>query len=70
MKILGSHINEERVKKGLSIEKLAELSLVTPRFLYDVENGQKGISLETFIRIKSAINCSADCLLDGCEKEL
>ncbi|MDR0920336.1 MAG: helix-turn-helix transcriptional regulator [Oscillospiraceae bacterium] len=70
MKILGSHINEKRVEKGFSIEKLAELALISSRFLYDIENGKRGMSLPTFIRIKTALDCSSDWLLDGCENEL
>jgi hypothetical protein len=38
---------------------------ITSRFLFDIEIGKKGMSIETFYRIRQALVASADWLFDG-----
>ena len=61
---IGKRVNKKRVELGLSREHLADMSGITSRFLFDIEIGKKGMSIETFIKIKETLGCSADWLLD------
>lgn len=60
---IGSKIREYRIKKGLNLEKCAELSGITRRYLSDIENGAKTPKLETFVNIVNAVSGSADYIL-------
>jgi len=62
---IGKKIKEKRKNKGWSREKLATLSYISDKFLYDIEVGKKGMSAETLYKISKALDISADWLLDG-----
>ena len=61
--LVGENIRAYREQAGMSREKLAELTGVTPRFLADVELGLVGVSLTTLKRICETLGVSADSLL-------
>lgn len=63
--LMGQRIKEQRILKGYSREKLAELADITPRFCYDIELGAKNMSLHTLCNIAAALSVSADYILFG-----
>lgn len=62
-KSLGGKLKAYRAKCGWSIEKCAEQIGITPRYLADIERGDKVPKLETFILILNTLAASADDVL-------
>ena len=44
---------------------MAELADISPKFLYEVENGQKGFSADTLYRLAEALDTNSDYILFG-----
>ncbi|MGM9685046.1 MAG: helix-turn-helix domain-containing protein [Bacteroidaceae bacterium] len=65
-KVIGKRIKAVRTKKGLSQSKLCDLINMNPSYISYVENGQKGLSLDSLIRLANALNATADELLQDC----
>ncbi len=55
-KIIGQRIRNYRTEKGLSQEKLAEMSGCHPTYIGQVERGEKNATLESIEKISSAMN--------------
>lgn len=53
---LGMILKEERVKKGLSQEKLAEMAGVTKRAIIYWENGKRKMSVESADKVFKVLN--------------
>ena len=71
--ILGQRIRNYRVAKGLSQEKLAELSGCHPTYIGQLERGEKNATIESITKISLALNVSLSTLFDklaGDEEEL
>ncbi|EKQ57236.1 MULTISPECIES: helix-turn-helix transcriptional regulator [unclassified Clostridium] len=64
IKILGVRIREERMKRKLTIEELAEIINVSPSFLGLVERGDRGVSIEKLCKIAEVFELSIDSLLN------
>ena len=64
---IGKRIKEKRKNAGLSREKLAAMSCISDKFLYDIEVGNKGMSAETLYNIAKALDVSTDWLLEKTE---
>lgn len=62
---LGERIKKQRLLLGYSREKLAEMADITPRFCYDLELGLKNMSVNTLLKLSSALHVSVDYLLYG-----
>lgn len=60
---IGQRIKALRSKQGLSQSALSELIDKSPTYISYIENGVKSMSLETFVFIANALDCSADELL-------
>ena len=60
---IGRHIRAKRLEKGLSQEKLAELSEVGVTHISHIETGHTIPSLKTFLTIANALQVSTDQLL-------
>ena len=72
-KAVGQRIRNYRTKKGLSQEKLAELSGCHPTYIGQLERGEKNATLESIERITAALGISLSKLfekLDGGEKDI
>jgi transcriptional regulator with XRE-family HTH domain len=54
--IIGRKIRVERVKQGISQEKLAEISGLHRTYIGMVERGEKNITLLNYVRIATALN--------------
>lgn len=53
-KIIGDAIRHHRKRAGLTQEELAELVDLNPKYLGEVERGEKIISIEALLRIAQA----------------
>lgn len=62
---MGNRIKEQRKKLKLTRESFSEKINISPQFLSDIENGKKGMSIETLYKICNTFNISADYLLFG-----
>ncbi len=60
---IGRRVSELRKRRGLTQMTLSELVGISPQSMSSIENGTKGMSLETFIALANALNVSADDLL-------
>ena len=70
VKAVGQRIRNYRTQKGLSQEKLAELSGCHPTYIGQLERGEKNATLESIERITAALGISLSKLfekLDGQE---
>ena len=54
-----------RMKRGLTQERLAELSEISHRYLQSLEAGQKEPSINVVVRLRKALECAWDDLLEG-----
>jgi len=59
----GANVRRERVSRGFTQEKLAELVDVNPRTIQKIEAGQLNILLTTILRLQAALSCSWDSLM-------
>lgn len=64
---MGKRVEQARKEKDFTREKLSEMLDITPRFLYDIESGKKGISVGTLMKIARMLDLSIDYLLFGHE---
>lgn len=62
---MGKRIEGIREERGITRERLAEISGISTKFLYEIERGKKGFSAETLLKIISALSCSSDYILKG-----
>jgi len=60
---LGIRIRRKRLELNLTQEALAEMSKISTPYIGQIERGEKRLSLENFVNIANALNCSTDELL-------
>lgn len=61
---LGANIRRVRLMRGLTQEKLAELSNCHPNYIGAVERGERNITLIKVVEIARALKCSLSDLVD------
>ncbi len=61
---LGNRIKEERLKRNLSREELAEIIDISPSFLGLIERAERGLSIDTLYSIASAYGATIDSLMN------
>jgi len=66
-KAVGQRIRNYRTQKGLSQEKLAELSGCHPTYIGQLERGEKNATLESIERITIALGISLSKLFEKLE---
>ena len=64
-KEVGKRIRKLREKRDMSREELASKAEITSKFLYEVENGKKGMSVGNLYKIAVALSTSCDYILLG-----
>lgn len=64
-KEIGERIGGRRKLLGLTRRELAEQMGVTSKFISDIENGDKGMSLQTLYKFMQLLDMSADFILVG-----
>ena len=62
-KLLGSRVREQRMKKGITQEQLAELCNISSSYIGIIERGDKKLSVETLVKVANTLNVSTDYLL-------
>lgn len=60
---IGHNIKRTRKSRGLTQAELAQMVDITPKYLSNLECGEKIPKLETFISIANALKCDANSLL-------
>jgi transcriptional regulator with XRE-family HTH domain len=63
LKTVGANIRRERVARGLTQERLAELAELAPRTVQKIEAGRITILITTLRRLRQAIGCPYEALL-------
>ena len=61
--VLGANLRRERIARDITQEKLAELADLNVRTLQKIEAGQTNILVTTAIRLRRALGCRWDVLL-------
>ncbi|MCU0786411.1 MAG: helix-turn-helix domain-containing protein [Verrucomicrobia bacterium] len=61
--MFGANVRRERVARGITQERLAELVDINPRTVQKIEAGKLNILLTTIQRLQAALGCSWDCLM-------
>lgn len=62
---VGSRIRKLREMNRYTREKFAEVADISPKFLYEIETGQKGFSADTLYRIAKALSVNCEYILSG-----
>lgn len=65
----GNRIYLVRVARGYTREDLAEMASISPKFLYEIENGKKGFSASVLYNLSVALGVDCDYILTGRERE-
>jgi transcriptional regulator with XRE-family HTH domain len=64
LRAVGDNVRRERKTAGLTQEKLAELADLAPRVIQKIEAGQITILISTLRRLRKAIGCPYERLLE------
>ena len=64
-KDVGRRIRIKRDNINMTRDNLAEAIDVTPKFIQDIEYGNKGMSIETLARLSEALGLTTDYILKG-----
>ena len=72
---VGTRIRYIRELNHYTREELAEFAEISSKFLYEIENGQKGLSAANLLKICQALEVSCDYIMTGkvdykCSEEL
>lgn len=62
---IGIRIRELRELNRYTREKFAEIADISPKFLYEIETGQKGFSADTLYRISKGLCVNCEYILTG-----
>lgn len=62
---IGKRIRQIREEKEMTRDQLAASAEITSKFLYELENGKKGLSANTLLKLANALSCSCDYILSG-----
>ena len=64
-KAVGRRLRLRRDALGITRDKLAEAIDVKPKFVQDIEYGNKGMSTETLARLSEVLGLTTDYILKG-----
>lgn len=62
---VGMRIKKQRLLLNYTREELAEMVNITPRFCYDIELGNKKMSVDTLAGMRDSLALSTDYILYG-----
>lgn len=63
LKRFGVNLRRERMRRGLTQERLAELVSLNPRTIQKIEAGRLNVLLTTVWRLRDALKCSWEILM-------
>ena len=66
---IGPMIRNERLRKGLTQEELAEICNFSAAYCSQIETGQRMMSIETLVQVAEGLQTSADILIYGNTKD-
>lgn len=66
---IGKRIRKLREEQGMTREELAVKAEITTKFLYEIENGKKGMSANNLNKIATALDSCCDYILLGRNRE-
>ena len=66
-KVFGQNVSSLRTNLRLTQEQLCERAEIDRSYLQRIENGSSSPTVEVAARLKKALGCSWDVLLDGVE---
>lgn len=64
-KCAGLRIRELREANNMTREVFSEIAEISPKFLYEIEIGQKGFSADTLYRIAKGLSVTTEYILSG-----
>ena len=64
---LGQSVRRQRMRRGYSQERLAELSGLHRTYIGGVERGERNVSVVNLVRLAKALGLTAAELLEGVE---
>ena len=64
---IGRRIRFLREANNLTRESLAEMADISTKFLYEIEMGKKGFTVETLFKLAKSLDVSCDYILSGNE---
>lgn len=62
---MGVRIRIRREELSITRDKLAEMMDITPKFMGDIENGERGCSLKNLAKLSNILMLSTDYILLG-----
>ena len=63
-KEFGERIEAIRVEKNLTRDQLAIRAGLSSKFIYEIEKGRKGLSVDSLMKLAQGLSCSYDKILD------
>ena len=66
---IGERIQRLREEHNYTREALAEKADISSKFLYEIEKGKKGFSINTLCKISKALAVSCDYIVLGVDKK-
>jgi len=61
----GRRIHTIRNMRGYTKKQLAALASISPKFLYEIENGKKGFSAQVLYNLSNALEVDCDYIMTG-----
>ncbi len=61
----GKRIMQLRMEKRYTREQFADIVDISAKFLYEIENGKKGFSATTLLKLSKALNVSMEYIMTG-----
>lgn len=61
----GKRIRKLREDSNYTREQMAEIANISPKFLYEIESGQKGFSASTLLKIARGLSVTCEEILIG-----
>ena len=62
---IGERIQQLRKMNGYTREQFSEKINISPKFLYEIEKGQKGFSVAVLFRIAKEFSVTCDYIVSG-----
>lgn len=62
-KELGEKVEAIRMEKNLTRDQLAIRAELSSKFIYEIEKGKKGLSVDSLMKLAKGLSCSYDEIL-------
>lgn len=65
LQMLGAALRQQRIERGFSQEKLAEIAGLNVTYVSDIERGKRNVAILNLTRLARAMNLSVSEILQG-----